>query len=245
MRAGRGFGKTRAAEESVRYSVESGPAKNMVLVGATLADLRDTMFEGVSGLLAITPDWNRPDYEPSKRRLTWPNGAVATMFSAEEPDRIRGPNHDLAWCDELARWSNQREVWDMLQLMLRLRKRPRCCISTTPKRSPLLWDLISLRARESSSRAARRLRTAPAFFDSRIRKYEGTRLGRQELCAEILEDFEGALWFLDMTKRARMSTAAVPELARIVDAIDPAGSVGEDTDETAIVVAGVLADGLG
>lgn len=144
MRAGRGFGKTRAAAESVRYSVESGPANNMVLVGATLADLRDTMFEGVSGLLAILPDWNRPDDEPSKRRLTCPNGAVATMFSAEEPDRIRGPNHDLAWCDELARWSNQREVWDMLQLTLRLRKRPRCCISTTPKRSPLLWDLISL-----------------------------------------------------------------------------------------------------
>jgi phage terminase large subunit-like protein len=101
------------------------------------------MVEGVSGLLAISPDWNRPNYEPSKRRLTWPNGAVATLFSAEEADRLRGPNHDLGGCDELASWSNAREVWDMLQLTLRLGKRPRCCVSTTPKRSALLRELIS------------------------------------------------------------------------------------------------------
>ena len=141
--AGRGFGKTRAAAEWVRHKVETGNARNIAIVGATASDVRDTMVEGCSGLLAISPSWNRPTYEPSKRRLTWPNGAIATMFSSEEPDRLRGPNHDLAWCDELSSWSNMQEVWDMLQMTLRIGVRPQVCISATPKPSKLLKDLVS------------------------------------------------------------------------------------------------------
>jgi phage terminase large subunit-like protein len=131
--AGRGFGKTRAAAEWVRSQVESGHAKNIAIVGATASDVRDTMVEGCSGLLAISPNWNRPTYEPSKRRITWPNGAIATMFSSEEPARLGGPNHDAGWADELASWSNAQATWDMLQMTLRLGKRPRVCVSTTPK----------------------------------------------------------------------------------------------------------------
>ena len=123
--AGRGFGKTRAASEWVKESVETGQARHVAIVGATAADTRDVCIEGPSGLLAISSEWNRPNYEPSKRRLTWPGGATATMFSAEEPDRLRGPNHDLAWCDELASWANAQSTWDTLQMTLRLGVRPR------------------------------------------------------------------------------------------------------------------------
>jgi phage terminase large subunit-like protein len=133
--AGRGFGKTRAATEWVRSQVESGNARNIAIVGATAADVRDTCVEGPSGILAVSPSWNRPTYEPSKRRLTWPSGAIATLFSSEEPDRLRGPNIDLAYCDELASWTNMEMTWDMLQMTLRLGKHPRCVVATTLSRS--------------------------------------------------------------------------------------------------------------
>jgi phage terminase large subunit-like protein len=147
--AGPGFGKTRAGAEWVRQNVESGAAKSVAIIGATAADTRDVCIEGSSGLLSICPDWNRPTYEPSKRRLTWPNGATATMYSAEEADRLRGANHFLAWCDELASWSNQQYTFDMLMMTLRVGGHPRCLISTTPKPSKLLKSIIDRRERDA------------------------------------------------------------------------------------------------
>jgi predicted phage terminase large subunit-like protein len=247
--AGRGFGKTRAAAEWVRSNVESGNAKSVAIIGSTAADVRDTCVEGSSGILSICPDWNRPIYEPSKRRLTWPNGAWATMYSGEEPDRLRGPNHDLAWCDELASWSNQHQTWDNLMMTLRAGTHPRCIITTTPKPSKLLKSLIERRGQDvvitGGSTYENRSNLARSFFASIINRYEGTRLGRQELDAEYLEDLEGALWSRSLIEELRVQRGQVPELKRIVVAIDPAVSCGEDSDETGIVVCGLGADNHG
>jgi phage terminase large subunit-like protein len=242
--AGRGFGKTRSGAEWVRRQVEQGKACRIALVAPTAASARDVMIEGESGLLAISPEDKRPSYEPSKRRLTWKNGAIATAFSAEEPDRLRGPQHDAAWCDELAAW-HYAEAWDMLMLGLRLGRDPRCVVTTTPKPVPLIRRLLADKrvalTRGSTYENARNL--APAFLDQIVRRYEGTRLGRQELEAELLEDVPGALWTRAVIERCRVPAA--PTLRRIVVAIDPATSTGEGADETGIVVAGLGLDGQG
>jgi phage terminase large subunit-like protein len=141
--AGRGFGKTRSGAEWVRSTAESGKVSRIAIVGATASDCRDTMVEGESGILAICPNSNRPTYEPSKRRLTWPNGVQAAMFSAEEPDRLRGPQHGAAWCDELGSWKNAADTWNMLQFGLRLGKKPRQVVTTTPKPTKLLRELLA------------------------------------------------------------------------------------------------------
>jgi phage terminase large subunit-like protein len=246
--AGRGFGKTRSGGEWVRQQVESGRAKRIALVAPTAADARGVMIEGESGILATAPDWNRPVYLPSQRRLTWPNGAIATTYSADEPDRLRGPQHDAAWCDELATWRYP-AAWDMLQLGLRLGQNPQCVITSTPKPVKLIRELLK---REGSDVVVSRGSTyenkanlAPAFIDTIIRRYEGTRLGRQELEAEVLEDVPGALWTRDMLERAQISGEHQLVLNRVVVAIDPAGSFGEDADETGIIVAGIDAHGVG
>lgn len=240
--AGRGFGKTRSGAEFVRARVEAGSAVRVALVGPTAADVRDVMIEGESGLLAVARDDFRPCYEPSKRRLTWPNGAVALAFSADEPERLRGPQHDLAWCDELAAW-RYAAAWDNLLLGLRLGNDPRAVVTTTPKPNKLVRDLLvspgAVVTRGSTFDNAAHL--APAFLDSVVRRYRGTRLGRQELEAELLEDLPGALWSRDAIEAARV--AAAPDLARIVVAVDPAVSSGEAADETGIVVAGLAHDG--
>jgi phage terminase large subunit-like protein len=214
----------------------------MALVGPTASDVRDVMIEGESGLLAISPPWNRPRYEPSKRRLTWPNGAMATTYSAEEPERLRGPQHDGAWCDELAAW-RYAETWDMLMFGLRLGRDPRAIVTTTPRPVKLLRELLALdtTTKTGGSTYENRANLAPAFLDQIIRRYEGTRLGRQELNAELLDDVEGALWTRAMIDGAR--TAEAPDLARVVVAIDPATTATEDSDETGIVVAGRGVDG--
>jgi len=237
--AGRGFGKTRTLVEWVCHQVASGLASRIALVAATTADVRDVLVEGESGLLAVAPSWFRPIYEPSKRRLTWPNGVIATTFSAEEPDRLRGPQHDAAVCDELASWSRP-ETWDMLQFGLRLGRNPRCLVGTTPRPIKPIRDLLAREGRDvvvtRGSTYENRANLAPGFFDQVIRKYEGTRLGRQELNAELLEDTPGALWSHSIIDAARQ--AAAPNLVRIVVAIDPASSSGEDADETGLVVVG-------
>jgi phage terminase large subunit-like protein len=244
--AGRGFGKTRTLAEWVCEQVASGQASRIALVAATAADARDVLVEGESGILAVAPPWFRPIYEPSKRRLTWPNGATATTFSAEEPDRLRGPQHDAAVCDELASWSRP-EAWDMLQFGLRLGRNPRCLVATTPRPIKLLRELLAREGHDvvvtRGSTYENRANLAPGFFNQVIRKYEGTRLGRQELNAELLEDTPGALWSHGVINAARL--AAVPNLARIVVAIDPATSSGEDADETGIVVVGIDQQGHG
>lgn len=242
--AGRGAGKTRSGAEWVRHQVESGQAWRIALVAPTSADARDVMVEGESGLLAISPPWNRPLYEPSKRRVTWPSGAIATLYSAEEPDRLRGPRHDAAWADELAAWRCP-EAWDMLLLGLRLGSDPRVCATTTPKPTALIRSLLAKPTTHVTrgSTYDNRANLAPAFFYSIVGQYEGTRLGRQELYAELLEDVEGTLWSRDLIDRYRVQTP--PELRRIVIAIDPAASAGADSDEHGIIAAGLGVDGHG
>ena len=237
--AGRGYGKTKTGAEWIRERVESGKARRIALVAPTAADARDTMVEGDSGILSVCPPWNRPEYEPSKRRLTWPNGAIALLFSAEEPDRLRGPQHDTAWCDEIAAWKYPEKTWDMLQFGLRLGDDPRAAITTTPRPIPLVKALLN----DESTHVTRGStyenlsNLASAFIDVIISRYEGTRLGRQELNAEILDDNPDALWTRQMIEDARISK--VPNLLRIVVGVDPAVTSSDTSADTGIVVAAV------
>jgi phage terminase large subunit-like protein len=240
--SGRGWGKTRSGAEWVRGQVETERCKRLALVGATAADTRDVLVEGESGILASSPPWNRPVYEPSKRRLTWPNGALATLYSADEPDRLRGPQHDGAWADELAAWRYP-DAWIQLQFGLRLGDDPRVVVTTTPRPTALVRDLAraatTLVSRGSSYENSANL--APAFLDELKRRYENTRLGRQEIFGDILDDNPGALFRRTDIDGARIRRA--PPLVRIVVAIDPAVSHDETSSETGIVVAGLGDDG--
>lgn len=242
--AGRGFGKTRTGAEWVRHKIEAGQCKRMALVAPTAADARDVMVEGESGILAISPPGNRPVYEPSKRRLTWPSGAIATLYSADEPDRLRGPQHDGAWCDEIAAWRYP-DAWDQLLFGLRLGQSPQICATTTPRPIPLVKSLLKdpKVAVTRGSTYENSANLAKTTLDELRNKYEGTRLGRQELNAEVLEDVEGALWSLDLIDANRVSVA--PEMTRIAVAIDPSGGDTEGHDEQGIVVCGKGKDGLG
>jgi predicted phage terminase large subunit-like protein len=243
--SGRGWGKTRTGAEWVQEQAATGACRRMALVAPTAADVRDTMVEGASGILAIASNTMRPEYEPSKRRLTWPNGAVATLFSADEPERLRGPEHDGAWCDEVAAWRDPM-AWDMLQFGLRIGRNPQCVVTTTPK--PSARVIRELMARKGHDVVVTRGRTAdnaanlsPSFMQAIVARYGGTRLGRQELDGEMLEDVPGALWQRAWIDADRVTTA--PDLRRIVVAIDPAVSTGEGSDMTGIIVAGTGADG--
>ncbi len=236
--AGRGWGKTRTGAEWVRHQVESKAAGRIALVGATSADIRDVMIEGPSGLMVVCPPWNRPTYEPSKRRVTWPNGAVATAYSADEPDRLRGPQHDAAWCDEIAAWRYD-DAWDQLRFGLRIGVNPRIVATTTPRPTALVRNLLAEKTTVVTKGATydNRENLAPEFFSQIIAKYEGTRLGRQEIYADLLEDVPGALWQRSDIDKHRVS--APPSLRRVVVAVDPAVSSGETADETGIIVIGV------
>ncbi len=242
--AGRGFGKTRTGAELVRTLVGAQTARRVALVAPTAADARDVMVEGESGLLAIAPPWDRPLYEPSKRRLTWPNGAVATIFSADEPERLRGPQHDFAWCDELAAWRYP-EAWDMLMFGLRLGGDPRAIVTTTPRPTKPIRALLAdpKVVVSGGTTAENRANLAAAFLDQIVRRYQGTRLGRQELDAEILDDMPGGLWRRGIIEATR--TSVLPELSRVVVAIDPAVSASEAADETGIIAVGRAANGHG
>jgi phage terminase large subunit-like protein len=241
--AGRGFGKTRTGAEWVKGLVETGTAGRIALVAPTAGDCRDIMLEGTSGILSISSDWCRPVYEPSKRRLTWPNGATASLFSAEESDRLRGPNHDAAWGDELASWADPQSVWDMLQFTMRIGKHPRTVITTTPRPIAIIKNLVKREGQDvvitrgSTYENADNL--SEPFLAAMKARYEGTRLGRQELFADVLTDVPGALWSLAWIDDTRVKSPPWDGLARIVIAIDPAVTSGEDADETGIVVAGI------
>lgn len=244
--AGRGYGKTRTGAETTQAEIRAGRVKKAALVSPTAADARDVMVEGVSGIMATADPRFRPHYEPSKRRLTWPNGAEASVYSADEPDRLRGSGHDWFWADELAAW-RYADAWDQLMLGLREGARPRGVASTTPRPIKLIRDLMK-RADCVVTRGGtyeNRANLARAFLDNIVQKYEGTRLGRQELLGELLEDVPGALWTLALIERTRMGGLKAPQLRRVVVAIDPAVTSGEDSDETGIVVAGLGEDGLG
>jgi phage terminase large subunit-like protein len=247
--AGRGWGKDWACSNCTNELAETGGARRMGLIGPTAGDCRDVMIEGPSGILGTAPNHFRPTYEPSKRKLEWPNGATALVFSAEEPERLRGPNFDFVWGDELAAWNDAQAVWDMAMFCLRLGRHPRWVVSTTPKPLKLLKSLIAREKRDvvvtRGSTYENAANLAPAFLEEIKSRYEGTRLGRQELNAEILEDVQGALWTREMLDKAAFK-GAIPDLKRVVVAIDPSGTSGDDGgDSVGIVVAGVGADGLG
>lgn len=232
--AGRGYGKTRTGAE---WAIQQARTlERGALVGATAADARDILVEGESGIMACAPATFRPVYEPSKRRITFPNGSIATVYSADEPDRLRGPQHFWAWCDELASWRRLQYAWDMLQMGLRLGDHPRACITTTPRPLPLVKELVkserSYVVRGSTYDNLHNL--APTFRRAVLDRYAGTTLGRQELDAEILDDLPGALVRRAFIDAARVDTA--PELDLTVVAIDPAGT--GTGDEAGIVVVG-------
>ncbi len=238
--AGRGFGKTRVGSEQVRKWVKKFPIVN--LIGATAADVRDVMVEGIgagSAIMEVCRRDERPVYEKSNRRLVWPNGAISLLFSAEEPERLRGPQHMKVWCDELAAWKYADEAWEQMEFGLRLGANPQVVVTTTPKPTKLIKDLVANRAtvvtRGSTYDNKRNL--ARNFFDSIIRKYEGTRLGRQELNAELLDDRFGALWTLKAIDADRVRQCP-PLLTRVVVGVDPAVTSGDDSAEWGIVVVG-------
>jgi len=238
--AGRGWGKTLCGAEWVRQQVYLGK-RRIALVAPTAADARDVMVEGESGLLHVFPPRERPVYEPSKRRVTFTNGAIATTYSADEPERLRGPQHDAAWCDEIATWRRP-EAWDMLMFGLRLGDDPRCVATTTPKPIRLVRQLAAeaTTVLTRGSTYENRANLAPAFMEQIIARYEGTRLSRQEIMGEMLDDVPGALWQRAMFDERR----AAPDLIRVVVGVDPAASSGEESDETGIIVAGKGADGM-
>lgn len=267
--AGRGFGKTRAGSEWVksnmtgRTPLSRGRYGHMAIVGETAADCRDVIVLGESGIMAVCPPGFKPTYEPSKRLLTWPNGAQAHLYNAVEPDQLRGPQHDSALCDELAKWRYAQETWDQLQFTMRLGTDPRVMITTTPRPIPIISDLLKEdRTLGKGGRVAvtrgntfeNRSNLPPAFLRKMVSRYEGTRLGRQELFAEVLDDVPGALWTRAMIDAARMGVDSdgqperYPPMQRVVVGVDPSGTRGqsdEGNNEVGIVVAGRGIDGLG
>jgi phage terminase large subunit-like protein len=253
---GRGWGKTRVGAQWVLGVAGEGKVR-IALIGRTAADVRGTMVEGESGILASSPPWFRPKWEPSygdAGRLVWPNGALAIGYSAETPQALRGPQHHAGWLDELAAWRRMRDAWDMYRFGLRLGQQPRTCITTTPTPAKLIKELVADdRKAPDGQRLVRVIRgstyanaanLADDFLAELRAKYEGTRLGRQELDGEILVDKPGALWTLSRIEEHR-PTGLLPAMQRIVVAIDPPISSQEGADECGIIVAGLGADGHG
>lgn len=239
--AGRGFGKTRTGAEWVNEVASRDPTARIALVGRTGTDARDVMVEGESGIIAKSPPWFMPRLV--RKFVYWPNGAQARIFSAEEPDELRGPQHTHAWCDELAAWKYM-DTWDQLLFGLRLGDNPQALITTTPRPIPVVKGLLE--EAKDDPREVRVVRggtreneanLARTFLTQIVKKFEGTRLGRQELDGEVLEDTPGALWKLKAIDEDRVKRC--PELVRIVVAVDPAVTAEEGSAETGIVVAGV------
>ncbi len=245
MMAGRGFGKTRAGAEWVREIAEADGAARIAIVGATLHEARSVMVEGPSGLLTIAPHWNRPTFAPALRRLTWGNGAVATLHGAAEPESLRGPQFSHGWADEIAKWPMGQVAWDILMPALRLGRRPRVLATTTPRPVPLVRGLV---AREGMDVVVTRGATrdnqgnlAPGFVDAMERQYGGTRFGRQELDGELIAEIAGALWTRDLIEACRVARA--PDLVRVVVGVDPPAS--DSGDACGIVVVGLCGAGIG
>jgi len=261
--SGRGYGKTRTGAEWCHEQAEHNPIGRGCLIGATAGDARDIMIEGESGLLATARPNFRPRYNPSRRQIEWPNGALAKIFTAEEPERLRGPQHGWGWGDEWCAFKYPQEAWDQAMFGLRLGARPQLCVTTTPKPIKLLVDLLAeaipcweLRhAPEGSEILARAIPTvvttgssyenvanlSESWYNRTIKPYEGTRLGDQEIWAKLLKDVEGALWTMALIELDRIKladTAKVPEMRRIVVSCDPAVTMKKNSNETGIVVAG-------
>ena len=245
--AGRGFGKTRAGAEWVRSIADSAPDARIALVAASLGEARAVMVEGESGLMAISPGGREPNFEPSLRRISWPNGAQATLYSAGEPESLRGPQHSHAWCDEVAKWDNgsgrAMAAWDNLAMGLRLGEQPRVLATTTPRAVPLVKRLIGedgiaiTRGATDDNKA-----NLPTRFIRAIRRtYGKSLLGRQELDGELIEDLPGALWTRALIEECREAAASSPP-ARVVVGVDPPASAGGDA--CGIVVCALGEDGI-
>lgn len=248
--AGRGFGKTRTGAESTRERIEDGLARRIALIGRTAGDVREVMVEGPSGILSVFPRWDRPKYEPSKRRITFGGtkgkGAIATTYSADEPDLLRGPEHDWVWGDEWASWQHLDATTDNMILGLRYGQDPRGLLTTTPRpRKRVRETLAESTTHVTRGSTYRNLANLAAPFAAYIRKrFEGRRVGQQELHGILLETVEGALWQREWYERQgfRIAKQRVPDLDKIVVAMDPAVTSGEDADDTGIVVMGVAYD---
>lgn len=240
--AGRGWGKTRTGAETVREWVRTCDMVN--LIGATVDDARDIMIEGESGILAICPRDERPDYRKSERKLLWPNGAVSLIFTADEPERLRGKQHKKLWADEMAAWRYQ-EAWDQAKFGLRLGVTPQAVITTTPRPVKNVTDLLKDKATHVTRGTTydNRANLAATFFAEIVKRYEGTRLGRQELNAELLTDVPGALWTHDMIGHVLPSMR--PHMQRIVIGVDPPATSHEGSDECGLVAAGLGGDDQG
>lgn len=246
---GRGAGKTRAGAEWVRSQVEGsrpldkGTARNVALVGETIDQVREVMVFGDSGILACSPPDRRPKWEATRKRLVWPNGAIATVFSAHDPESLRGPQFDAAWLDELAKWKRAEDTWDMLQFALRLGDDPRQCVTTTPRNVDVLKRVLGLPSTVVTHAAteANKANLAASFLEEVRARYAGTFLGRQELDGVLLDDVEGALWTMEMIDTARGE--APREMSRIVVAVDPPATGNASSDACGIIVAGVNTEG--
>lgn len=249
---GRGTGKTRTGAEGVRKLARENPGSWGGLIAPTPKDARDLMIEGPSGILALSAPEERPEWEPSLNRLTWPNGTIATVYSAAEPEAIRGPNFHWAWCDEMGKWKFMQRSWDNLRFALRAGRLPQTIITTTPVNHPLIRKLLAgawpgtVLRRASTYRNAANL--APSFLAELLAMYEGTRLGLQELHGMVLDEIEGALWTMLLIERNRWHpdenhpTFDLP-LRRIVVGVDPSGS--KKGAEAGVVVVGLGYDGFG
>ncbi|UWQ92946.1 terminase family protein [Rhodobacteraceae bacterium M382] len=246
---GRGAGKTRAGAEWVRSVVEGampldpGQARRLALVGETFDQVRDVMIFGDSGIMACSPSDRRPQWKAGERKLIWPNGAEAQAFSAHDPEGLRGPQFDAAWVDELAKWKKGDETWDMLQFALRLGDHPRVCVTTTPRNVNVLKRLLEAPSTVQTHAAteANRANLAASFLDEVRARYAGTRLGRQELDGVLLVDAEGALWRSEALQSAQVRS--VPDLDRVVVALDPSVSGSAQADACGIVVVGAQTQG--
>ncbi|WP_122076039.1 DNA-packaging protein [Pseudophaeobacter sp. EL27] len=231
---GRGAGKTRAGAEWIRAQVEGstplapGRGRRLALIGETYDQVRDVMVQGDSGILACSPPDCRPQWKAGERKLLWANGAMAQAFSAHDPEALRGPQFDTAWADELAKWRQAREAWDMLQFSLRLGEDPRACVTTTPRNVAVLRELLQTPSTVQSHAAteANRANLAPSFLSEVRARYAGTRLGRQELDGVLLSDVEGAIW--RAAQLAELQVAAAPELDRVVAEVNQGGALVEN-----------------
>ena len=241
--AGRGFGKTRAGAEWVRDKAETHDRARIALVGATLHEARAVMIEGESGLIAIAPPGNRPRYESSTKRLVWPNGAQAFIYSAGEPESLRGAQHHFAWCDEIGKWQRDIEAWDNLAFGLRVGSDPRTVATTTPRPTPLVKRLIDADhvATTYGRTTDNAAHLAPSFLALMHAQYGGTKLGRQELDGELIEEIEGALWSRDLIERCRARDMPAPR--RVALGVDPPAGASASSDACGIVVVAQASDG--
>lgn len=248
--AGRGFGKTRSGAEWVRMIADANPDARIALVSSSLAEARAVMVEGESGLLAICRPGHKPIFEPSLHRIRFQSGAQAQLFSASEPESLRGPQHSHAWCDEIGKWPLAHEratrCWDNLLLGLRLGTDPRIAVTTTPRAVPLVQRLVKQAAGSEvvitrGSTLDNTEHLAGRFMDAIASEFSGTLLARQEIDGELLDDIEGALWTRSLLEKTR-ENGPMPDHARVVVAVDPPAGTGGD--ECGIIVAALGRDGI-